>query len=88
MIILYKELDTWTSESIKERIWLKKPVDPKTGKASYKLFLWLIPAFIVYFIFEETPIEAYIGNLILIPFPFIASLPQLELETLSSPEFI
>ena len=44
--LLHRELDTFTWMAIRERIWLSKPTDPRTGKSSYKLFWWLIPAFV------------------------------------------
>jgi hypothetical protein len=38
VIILYRELDQLTWSTIKARIWLQAPQDPRTGKANYKLF--------------------------------------------------
>ena len=88
MIILYRELDEFKWKNIKSRIWLNKPVDPKSGKPSYKLFWWLIPAFLVYALFELTPAAGFIGRFILIPLPFLAELPELDIETLATPEYI
>ncbi len=88
MIILYRELDEFTWTNIKSRIWLTKPTNPKTGKASYQYFWWLIPAFGVYAAFELTPVAETIGHLILIPLPFLADLPKLSLETFAQPQFV
>lgn len=88
MWILYRELEDFTWTAIKARIWLQKPRDPKTGKASYKLFWWLIPAFIFYMAVEASPIGDYIGNLILIPFPALAELPALDVAVLATPEYV
>lgn len=88
MFILYSELDKFNWITIKQRIWLQKPTNPETGKASYKLFWWLIPAFAVYALLELTFVGELIGNLILIPFPFLASLPNLQLQALAVPEFV
>ncbi len=88
VFILYHELDEFTWEAIKKRIWLQKPIDPKTGEASYKLFWWLIPAFAFYALIEMTPVVDIIGSVILIPFPSLASLPELNLEALMVPEFV
>lgn len=88
VVILYRELDEFTWPSFKARLWLKAPRDPRTGKASYKLFWWLIPAFLAYALFELTPIATIIGESILIPFPGLASLPYIELQSLVVPELV
>ena len=82
VILLYQELDSFTWPAIKTRIWLQKPRDPKTGKTSYKLFWWLIPAFLFYAVFEASPIGSFMGELILIPLPMLAELPKLDLSDL------
>lgn len=87
-IILYRELDHFTWPAIKARIWLQAPQDPKTGKANYKLFWWLIPAFLAYAVLEQTPIATYIGESILIPFPGLAALPVLDIADLMVPELV
>jgi hypothetical protein len=56
VVILYRELDQLTWSAIKARIWLQAPQDQKSGKANYKLFWWLIPAFLACGLFEATPI--------------------------------
>ena len=86
--LLYRELDKFTWAAICKRIWLQKPRDPKTGKASYKLFWWLIPAFAFYALIEMTPVSDTIGRVILIPLPFLSDLPDLDLSDLAAPEFV
>ena len=86
VIILYRELDSFSWSAIKERIWLQAPRDPRTGKTNYKLFWWLIPAFLFYLAFEVSPIGAYLGELILIPLPILDQLPVLDLSDLAVPE--
>ncbi len=86
--LLYQELETMSWAAICERIWLKKPSDPKTGKTSFKFFWWLIPAFAFYAAFEMTPLVDIIGRLILIPLPMLASLPDLNLADLASEDFV
>lgn len=88
MWILWRELDEFTWPAIKERIWLQRPIHPQTGKASFKFLWWLVPAFFFYVAMEMTPIAEILGNLILIPFPFVADLPLLELQALQVPELI
>ena len=86
--LLYHELDAFTWAAICDRIWLKKPRDPKTGRTSIKYFWWLIPAFALYLLIEQTPIVDIIGRLILIPFPILESLPELNLADLSAEQFV
>lgn len=86
--LLYNELDEFTWPNICERIWLNKPVNPKTGKASYRYFWWLIPAFGFYALIELTPVVDIIGKLILFPFPWLATLPDLDLHDLATEEFV
>ena len=86
MILLYRELDHFTWTAVKERIWLRAPCDPKTGAANYWLFLWLVPTFLIYLALEASPVGVFVGELILIPFPWIADLPFLDLSRLAVPE--
>jgi membrane protease YdiL (CAAX protease family) len=86
--LLYHELDEFTWTAVCERIWLKKPCDPKTGKTSYGYFWWLIPAFGFYAVIELTPVVDIIGRLILFPFPWLAALPELDLHDLGNGQFV
>lgn len=88
VVILFRELDQFTWSAIKARIWLQAPQDPNTGNANYRLFWWLIPAFLVYMLLEVSPIGTIMGESILIPFPTLASLPSLELQDLVVPELV
>jgi membrane protease YdiL (CAAX protease family) len=38
--------------------------------------------------FELPPLEDIIGSTILIPFPFLANLPELSIEDLATPEYV
>ena len=86
VILLYQELDSIAWPAIKARIWLQAPRDPKTGQVNYRLFWWLIPAFLFYAVFEFTLLGTMIGELVLIPLPMLANLPVLELSALAVPE--
>lgn len=81
--ILIFELKDFSWLAIRKRIWLQKPRNPKTNKPSLKLFWWLIPAFLLYIVVDESGAAEYIGELILIPFPFLADLPVLNLVDLT-----
>lgn len=47
MIIIYLEEGNLSFATIKERLWLTTPQDPKTEVKSNRLFLWLIPFIIL-----------------------------------------
>lgn len=49
------------------------------------MFWWLIPAFLFYVAIEFTGIGTAIGELILVPFPQLVELPNLDLSDLTSP---
>ncbi|MDJ0824669.1 MAG: CPBP family intramembrane metalloprotease [Rhodobacter sp.] len=88
IIILSRELKSWRWTCLKERLWLGRPTNPDTGEASYRLFWWLIPAFLFYAVVEQTPLGSFIGELILIPFPGLDTLPKLDLQALIDPELV
>ena len=88
MFILYRELDQFTWANIKTRIWLNKPSDPKTGKKSYKLFLWLIPAAIFIIFFEVSPVGGYIDQILLTLFPSLGNLEGTDMDVLFVPELV
>ncbi len=86
IILLYQELEQFTWSAIKSRIWLQAPQDPRTGQNNYRLFWWLIPAFLFYAAIEMSPIVRIIGELILYPLPMLTNLPVLDLSDLAVPE--
>lgn len=88
MIVLAREgaLGSWAAFC--NRVWLNAPRDPRTGKASWRLLWWLIPAFLFYAAIELSPLGPFLGKLILIPLPFLASLPEMNLEMIAVPEFV
>lgn len=50
LFILREELSSLCWESIKQRIWLYLPRDPKTGRENARLFWWVIPCLLFSFI--------------------------------------
>lgn len=84
IIILKKDGYTISWSSIKKRLWFQKPQDPKTGKASNWLFLWVIP-----FILLNAIVSSGIGfpDLDRIAGPLIKNIAQYDLSKLASPEF-
>ncbi len=88
MVVLAREgsLSSWSV--FKERVWLNAPLDRRTGMRSWRLLWWLIPALIFYAAVELTPVGPFLGNLILIPLPFIANLPAMDIAMIAVPEFV
>lgn len=86
MVLLAREgaLSSWAA--FRERIWLRAPRDPKSGRRSFKAFWWLIPAFLAYTALEVSPVGTFVGELILIPLPSLSELPDLNLAVLAVPE--
>lgn len=86
LILLHQECGLRNWRAIKARIWLQAPQDPRTEAPNAMLFLWLIPAFMFYLLVEASGTGAMIGGLVLVPFPILEELPQLDLQGLASPE--
>ena len=88
MIVLTQEgaLNSWATFC--ERVWLTAPRDPTTGAASWRLLWWVLPAFLFYAAIELSPLGPFLGKLILIPLPFAANLPEMNLETIATPEYV
>jgi len=88
LILLARERVAWRWPDLKARLWLGAPRDPKTGGARYRLFWWLIPAFLFYAAVEQSPLGTFIGELILIPLPGLDTLSRLDLRILMVPELV
>ena len=86
LIILSRELASWRWSDLRARLWLGKPTDPNTGQARYRLFWWLVPAFLFYAVVEQTSLGTFVGELVLIPLPALEALPRLDLRILMVPE--
>lgn len=84
IIILKKDGYKISWSSIKDRLWFQTPQDPNTGKASNRLFLWVIP-----FILLNAIVSSGIGfpDLDRITLPLIKNIPQYDLSKLATPEF-
>lgn len=88
VLLALEGLPDWTWKTLKARLWLGAPSHPKTGRIDLGLFWWLVPAFVFYGAIELSPLETFIGDLVLIPFPGLAQLPALDLQSLARPEFV
>jgi len=88
IFLLYRELDEFTWSAIKTRIWLNKPSDPKTGRQSYKLFLWLIPAAIFVMLIEVSPFGGFLDQILPTLVPAVGDLEGTDIEALFVPELV
>jgi membrane protease YdiL (CAAX protease family) len=86
MFVLAREGSLRSWGVFKERVWLTAPRDPRSGVQKLRLLWWLVPAFVFYAAIELTPVGPFLGELILIPLPFVANLAQMELEMIAVPE--
>jgi len=81
MIIVYREEGDLRWETIRRRLRLNTPLDPKTGEPRRKLWLWLIPFMLLFF-----PFQFIIGGLLVglwtSVFPFFATPDRLNIEAL------
>ncbi|GAH72284.1 unnamed protein product, partial [marine sediment metagenome] len=86
LIIVYREEGDLRWGTLKRRLRLNTPLDPKTGEPRRKLWLWLIPLVLLHAIVAVgllPMVDGWVSNL----FPFIAPPPGYELgEFLMSPE--
>jgi membrane protease YdiL (CAAX protease family) len=87
VFLLWRELDEFTWTEIKTRIWLNKPSNPKTGKKSYKMFYWLIPAFFFVLAIEMSPLGGMLDQIVLSIFPSLDGLGT-DMESLFVPELV
>lgn len=86
MIIVYREEGDLRWSTIRRRLWLVKPRDPKTGEPRDRLWLWLIPIVILLAATEILVSPALNGMWIKI-FPFFAEPPSFAMgPMLESPQ--
>ncbi|HUT14854.1 MAG TPA: CPBP family glutamic-type intramembrane protease [Anaerolineae bacterium] len=74
MFIVYREEGNLHWTTIRRRLWLNAPLDPKTGEPRRRLWLWLIPLVGV-FVLGMLVYGQVLNNLWLRIFPFLAPPP-------------
>jgi membrane protease YdiL (CAAX protease family) len=84
LIILKKDGYDLKWSTIQKRMKYQKPRNPKTGKSSYWLFLWVIP-----FIVLSGLLQSGVGfpDLDSVVVPYFKNLPQYDLSKLATPEY-
>jgi len=86
LIIVYSEEGDLRWETIRRRMWLNTPRDPKTGQPRSKLWLWLIPLIILFFV-SMMVVAPLIGPLWESLFPIFKPQPGFDPgQLLGSPE--
>jgi len=74
MIIVRQEEGDLRWATIKRRLWLNTPRDPKTGETRRRLWLWLVP-FLIGITVWELALTSYADGLWVSIFPFFAEPP-------------
>ena len=75
LIIVYREEGNLNWTSIRRRLWLNTPLNPKSGEPSRKLWWWLIPYILLLFLsFSIAPIT--VDKWWVTLFPFFAAPPD------------
>ena len=81
MIIVRREAGDLRWATIRRRLWLNTPRDPKTGKFRGRLWLWLIPIIILLFV-AESVIAPLLNGLWVSVFPFLAEPPSFTFDSI------
>ena len=88
MIIVRQEEGNLRWATVKRRLRLNTPRDPKTGETRRRLWLWVIP-FLIAIVVWELALTSYVDGLWVSIFPFFAEPPGYSLgAVLESPEVL
>jgi membrane protease YdiL (CAAX protease family) len=74
LIIVRQEEGDLRWATVKRRLWLNAPRDPKTGETRRRLWLWVIP-FIIALVVWEIALRSYVDKPWVSIFPFMAEPP-------------
>ena len=86
ILILKSEGHDISRSTIQKRMRYQKPQNPKTGKSSNWLFLWVIP-FIALSALLQSGVIVGFPDLDSVVVPYIQHLPQYDLSGLATPEY-
>jgi membrane protease YdiL (CAAX protease family) len=82
-ILLRREVRPFTWQSVKDRLWLHAPSNPRTGVRSKWLLLWTIPlSVLAFFVF---PSLGWLNQLWTEAIPFLTQRPYAVLQNLAGP---
>jgi len=82
-ILLKREVKPFTWQGVKDRVWLHKPSDPKTGIQSKWLYLWTIPLIGIQFLADSN--LGWLNELWVKAFPLLAARPYADIQNLAGP---
>ncbi len=86
MIIVHREEGNLRWSTIRQRLWLNKPRDPKTGQPRGVLWLWVVPLLVLVAL-EDIFVGSALSRIWVSLFPFFAEPAGFELgSALESPE--
>jgi membrane protease YdiL (CAAX protease family) len=74
LIIVRKEEGNLRWATVKRRLWLNTPRDPKTGEPRRRLWLWVI-LFVIGILVWEIALKSYVSEIWVWLFPFLAEPP-------------
>lgn len=81
-ILLRREVQPFTWQGVKARLWLQAPSNPRTGRPSNWLLLWLVP--LVAYSYWGFTYFGFLNDLWVKAFPFLESRPYAELRNLAA----
>ena len=82
-ILLRREVKPFTWQGVKDRVWLHKPSDPRTGIQSKWLYLWTIPLIGIQFLADSN--LGWLNELWVKVFPFLAARSYADIQNLAGP---
>lgn len=87
VIILKFELKTINWSTLKTRLWLNHPIDPKTKRINKRVYWLTIPIILYAFLLESLGTLDFISEWFLSIFPSLAPQKFILIQNLASPEF-
>ena len=85
MIIVRHEEGDLRWATIRRRLWLNAPRNPKSGKPQARLWLWIVPGLIL-FALSGLALAPILESLLVSLFPFLAEPPEFAFSVLESPD--
>jgi uncharacterized protein len=62
MILIRKEIDSFTWPNVRDALWLRAPRSPKTGKVGGKVWLWTLPFILAFAVWSMVPVPTPKGR--------------------------
>jgi len=84
-LILRREVKPFTWQSLKERLWLYTPSDPKTRIPLKRLYLWTIPLVILMQAYYRIGAMDWLNELLVRALPFLMPPPYTLIKNLAGP---